>query len=79
MVKKSMTVIILVLIGLFTLGQTSKEQANLQQWEYKFVFSGLEKKANELGAQGWELVAIESTGTGPGSNVPTYAYKRRKQ
>lgn len=50
-----------------------------KQWEYKFEYTVNEKKANELGAQGWELTAIESTsGAGLGRNVPTYVFKRAK-
>ncbi len=71
----------LVILGfvLITTGQTTKQVENTQQWEYKFDFSTTEKKANELGMQGWELVAIQSTGPGLGNNVSTYVFKRIRQ
>jgi hypothetical protein len=47
-------------------------------YEYKFEFDCSEKKANSLGADGWELVAIQSPGPGMGNNVPTYAFRRVK-
>ena len=48
-------------------------------FEYKFDYNTSEKKANELGAQGWELVAVQSTGPGLANNVPTYVFKRVKK
>jgi hypothetical protein len=46
------------------------------QIEYKFEHSPSEKKVNELGSQGWELVAIQS----PSQNivVATYVFKRSR-
>lgn len=50
-----------------------------ETWEYKIEYKISEKKANELGAQGWELAAIESpSAAGIGNNVPTYVFKRSK-
>lgn len=71
----------LVIVGfvMITAGQPIKQVENTQQWEYKFDFSTTEKKANELGSQGWELVAIQSTGPGLGNNVSTYVFKRIRQ
>ena len=51
-------------------------QSNRPAWEYKFEHAPSEKKANELGGQGWELVAIQSTG--PNIIVPTYVFRRQK-
>lgn len=69
------------IVGLFLCFSSFKTEAaqNNKVWEYKFEFSANEKKANDLGAQGWELVAIQSTGAGLGNNVPTYVYKREKK
>lgn len=54
----------------------------MQQWEYKIIdnmcFSGYsgERELNELGAEGWELVAIR---TNPFNNLSEYAvFKRPK-
>lgn len=33
-------------------------------WEYKFEYKCNEKKANELGAQGWEIVSMAPGNTG---------------
>lgn len=52
-------------------------QAARPQYEYKFEHSPSENKTNDLAAQGWELVAIESAGAG--RIVPTYVFKRAKQ
>jgi hypothetical protein len=30
----------------------------MQKWEYKFVYLADEAKANELGREGWEVVAV---------------------
>ena len=48
------------------------------QWEYKFEYGISEKKANELGAQGWELCTASSAGSGIASNVETFVFKRPK-
>ncbi len=66
-----------LLVGiLLTVGWTQQAHAT---WEYKFEYKMNEKKANELGSQGWELAAIESTSTaGIGNNVAVYVFKRAK-
>jgi hypothetical protein len=45
-----------------------------QRYEYKFEHAPTEKRANELAADGWELIAVESAGAG--RIVPTYVFKR---
>lgn len=47
------------------------------KYEYKFEFNAREKKVNELAAQGWELVAIDSGGSDIAS-VSTFVFKRTK-
>ena len=47
-------------------------------WEYKFQYNVSEKKANDLGEQGWELVTIGALGSGLTSNVETFVFKRQK-
>ena len=48
------------------------------QYEYKFEYNLKEKKANELGAQGWELVALTSSGSDTATSVEIYVFKRAK-
>ena len=62
---------VLCLVGWTAQGQRAT-------YEYKFEFDCSEKKANSLGSEGWELVAIQSTGPGTGNNVPTYVFRRSK-
>jgi hypothetical protein len=47
-----------------------------QKWQYKVEHSPAENKINQLGEDGWELVAIQS----PSQNilVSTYVFKRAK-
>lgn len=74
--KTFLMIVVLLLSVIVATGLTSQPQ---KAWEYKLEFKMSEKKANELGAQGWELAAIESTSTaGIGNNVPVYVFKRLK-
>lgn len=75
--KRVVYLIIVAVVLLASIGATSHPQRPV--WEYKLEYKMNEKKANELGAQGWELAAIESSSSaGPGSNVPTYVFKRAR-
>lgn len=73
MKKLLLPIIILSILSISAVTQQPKTQ-----WEYKFEYATREKKANELGAQGWELVAVSSLGSGPTSNVAEYVFKRAK-
>lgn len=69
-------------IGLFVVGcfvALAKAQQEIAhpKWEYKIEFNIKEKKANELGAQGWELVAIGNSLSGT-VTVEEYIFKRPK-
>lgn len=77
--KKMLLGLVIAGFVIITTGQTPKQIEGAPQWEYKFDFSTTEKKANELGSQGWELVAIQGTGPGLGNNVSTYVFKRIRQ
>lgn len=55
----------------------ANQQPKTQQWEYKLEFKISEKKANELAAQGWELVGAGSENAGPVS-VSFLMFKRPK-
>lgn len=57
-------VLIVCVLGLNIRGQ--KQASTRTDWEYKSVFStsgSLEYVLNDLGAQGWELVAIDAAAT----------------
>jgi hypothetical protein len=43
------------------------------QWEYKLQYNINEKKCNELGEDGWELVSVADV-----KGLTTYAFKRKK-
>ena len=68
--------ILLTLLLLTCLAGLGFQVRSPQKWEYKVEHSPAEKKINELGEQGWELVAIQS----PSQNilVSTYVFKRAK-
>lgn len=72
-------VLMLSLLGLTIYGQ---KQTTKTVWEYKSKFStsgSLEFVLNDLGAQGWELVAIDVTsGDKNGLKGTTYYLKRSK-
>ncbi|MGI9035719.1 MAG: hypothetical protein ACR2GD_06740 [Pyrinomonadaceae bacterium] len=73
------TKIITIAIILFTLFVTAwtVQTAQTKVFEYKYENRPLEEKANELGAQGWELVAIQGA-TDHNFNA-TYVFKREKR
>lgn len=74
--KNILITLILALCVVATVGFT--QQPSRPQWEYKFEYNVSEKKANTLGANGWELVAVGSAGSGITSNVETYVFKRAR-
>lgn len=73
--------LILIVIGVFCLvGWTGYQQRRRPSaWEYKFVEAvyddRAEKELNNLGAQGWELVAVQPIGE---SGRATYYLKRAR-
>lgn len=71
---KNKLLLLILLLAVLTLGA----RFSTPTYEYKFEYSPSEKKANQLGMEGWELVAIQGTGPGLGNNVPTYVFKRAK-
>jgi hypothetical protein len=52
-------------------------QSKPVQWEYKFQYQCDEKKANNLAAEGWELVNMTASGSGTSTAV-NCAFKRAK-
>jgi len=83
MAKNSWVFGLLVLAALLFAGWTGYGQrptASRPAWEYKMISSGAkdffgEPTLNELGTQGWELIAVAATET----NGYTYYLKRPKQ
>ena len=73
-----MRILLIVSICLLFLSAVAFSRPTSATYEYKFEYKMSERKANELGAQGWELAAIESTGPGISNNVPTYVFKRAR-
>ncbi len=73
-------IVMLCLLGLTIHGQKQTIKAT---WEYKSLFStsaNLDYVLNDLGAQGWELVAIDVTGNDKNGlfKGTTYYLKRAK-
>lgn len=69
-------VCLLLLTVLTTIGwnvYAQKQGAARQQWEYKIVAESEKIPLNNLGAEGWELVAVEMSGT-----EEVYFFKRAK-
>lgn len=70
---KNKLLLIVLLLAFLTLGA----RLATPTYEYKFEYNAKEKKVNELAAQGWELVAIDSGGSDI-SSVSTFVFKRAK-
>lgn len=78
MKNKLYIALLALVLGFYFVNSRSQAASVPVAYEYKFDFNTSEKKANELGSQGWDLVAVQSTGPGLGNNVPTYVFKRAK-
>lgn len=65
-----------LIIAIFSIAHT-QTQTHAQQWEYKFEFKVNEKRANDLAAQGWELVDIGTENAG-NMSVSFMAFRRAK-
>jgi hypothetical protein len=72
--KKINTVLLAVTICC-ALGWTASAQRARVQWEYTAISAGLgvTDSLNRLGAEGWELVAVQPNGT-----FAVYILKRQK-
>lgn len=73
--RKRILLVLLLVASSFGIGFSLKAQPR-PAYEYKFEDAPTEKRANALGIEGWELVAIESQG--PKRIVPVYVFKRPK-
>jgi hypothetical protein len=49
------------------------------RWEYRFEYGPSEKSANEIGAEGWEFVAVHAAVPGAANKAPMYVFKRARQ
>ena len=77
--KSKWTVIALLIalcVSLYFVNPNS-HAAPAQTWEYKFQYQCDEKKANNLAAEGWELVNMTASGSGMTTAV-NCAFKRPK-
>lgn len=73
--SSTILVAIVVAAGLVAVGSirgTADEPAAVVRWEYKTVSTTAGTTLNELGREGWELVA-----TSPGSNSSSLLYFKR--
>jgi hypothetical protein len=73
---------LILMLGLLGLTIHGQKQTTKAAWEYKSLFStsaNLDYVLNDLGAQGWELVAIDVTSSDKnGLKGATYYLKRAK-
>lgn len=76
MMNKRIVCLILPLVlltGSITYAQTQRSAAVKQTWEYRVVEAPAsaqkERTLNQLGADGWELVAVEPYPSGVGSYI----------
>ena len=76
MKSKLLIGVLTLLCAVATIAATSQQTS--KTWEYRFEYGINAKKANDLGAQGWELVAVGAPGSGPASNVSEYVFKRQR-
>jgi hypothetical protein len=80
--KLILIVIAFLLVGMISWGAYSqKSNVTRPQWEYMLVdyINGEEasRKLNELGAQGWELVAVSDKTFNPGNQTSTELVLKR--
>jgi hypothetical protein len=71
--KLYISTILILIVLVFGVAVNSQNQAD-KIFEYKFEYSISEKKANELGAKGWELASSHQEG-----NISTFVFKREKK
>ena len=81
--KYTWLIAVILIVGLLGLtGRGQKRTSATTGWEYKSVFStsgSLEYVLNDLGGQGWELVAVDVTAKDKmGFKGTTYYLKRPK-
>jgi selenophosphate synthetase-related protein len=70
--RKYIIAMLALALVFFTVGW--KYQSKPAQWEYTFITN--QKKLNEMGAQGWELVSAVDQISG-GSSIGTFYYLKR--
>ena len=79
--KYTWLIAVILIVGLLGLtGRGQKQTSATTSWEYASVFSTSSSTGsvlNDLGAKGWELVAVESGDQG-GIKGMTYYLKRPK-
>lgn len=80
MKNKIYIALLALVLGFYFVNSKSQAAPSPATWEYKLVDSPSEKKCNELGAEGWELVTITTKGGSSSMSMtsPLYAFKRAK-
>lgn len=74
--KNKITVTLLILACLFVVGWTNQKPS----WEYHIEYHGTisEKKLNQLGSEGWDLIATETVIKNGDTNVTAFYFKRAR-
>jgi len=71
--KKKILIAALLLVSVVS---TGFQVRSIQKWEYKIEYNASEKKLNQLGAEGWELVGASPEAST--SNLTGFYFKREK-
>lgn len=74
--RNKLLITAMLLLSLMGIGWANQGQTS-RAFEYKILYKIDEKKANALGSEGWEMVAIGAYG-GDSSMVGEYVFKRPK-
>jgi hypothetical protein len=76
MMRNKILLAALLLMSLLLVGFVYR-QARVQ-WEYRVIDNANEKKLDELGSEGWELVSVEPLASG-GSTLSAHFYLKRQK
>jgi hypothetical protein len=71
-----MRIILVAALVLGSLVGIGFQSRSVQRWEYKIEYNASEKKLNQLGEEGWELIGASPEAST--SNVTGFYFKRQK-